>query len=122
MGPMGALLKGPWAWGSRSGFWAKVFLGGLGYQRQKIIDGHWNSVCFALPKNNAFPQNVWGVVASVPQASKKTRSQKTALASAELCKFRIVVGTRRNRSRIVRNRCVSVCGCRGFLGLGLAQL
>jgi hypothetical protein len=38
-------------------------------------------------------------------------------------KFRIVVETRRKRPRIVRNRCVPVCGYRaGHFGLGLAQL
>ncbi len=38
-------------------------------------------------------------------------------------KFRIVVETRRNRPKIVRNRCVPLCGYHaGYFGLGLASL
>ncbi len=48
-------------------------------------------------------------------------------ASTELAhsfyKNRIVIEAPRNRARIVRNRCVPVCGHRvGYFGLGLAQL
>ncbi len=46
--------------------------------------------------------------------------------SAELSRrlsFRIVVETRRNRPRVVRNRCVPVCAHRSkYVELGLAQL
>jgi hypothetical protein len=54
------------------------------------------------------------------------RIVQAAIISAELScslKVRLVVETRRNRPRIVRNRCVPVCGHRaGYSGLGLAQL
>ena len=47
----------------------------------------------------------------------------TRLSYLTVYKFRIVVETRRNRPRIVRTRCVTVCGYRaGYCGLGLAQL
>ncbi len=44
------------------------------------------------------------------------------LAISQFYKFRMDVETRRNRARIVRNRCVPVCGhCAGYFGLGLAS-
>ncbi len=42
------------------------------------------------------------------------------LSYLTVSKFRIVVEARRNRLRIVRNRCVPVCA--GYFGFGLAQL
>ncbi len=47
----------------------------------------------------------------------------TRLSYLTVQKFHIVVETRRNLARIVRNRCVPVCGQRaGYFGLCLAQL
>jgi hypothetical protein len=47
----------------------------------------------------------------------------TRLSYLSVYKFRIVIETRRNRPRIVRNRCVPVCGHRaGYFGLGFAEL
>ncbi len=69
--------------------------------------------------------------AGVPrQAEESTRRESLGIEntsnSVELSdslKFQIVVETLRNWARIVRNRCVPVCGHRaGQLGLGLALL
>ncbi len=70
-----------------------------------------------------------GVLRALPTQVLSQRSvghgrvSMTWLIYLTVCKFRIVVETRGNRARIVRNRCVPVCEYRaGYFGLGLAQL
>ncbi len=72
------------------------------------------------------PVNLYGFVASMvsgPLDSDAFGDDDSAHSSAELShsfKVRIIVETRRDRPRIVRNRCVPVCGYRaGYFGLGL---
>ncbi len=55
--------------------------------------------------------------------TRSSASSYIRLSYLTVNKFRIVVETRLNRLRIVRNRCVPVCGYRaGYFKLGLAQL
>ncbi len=58
-----------------------------------------------------------------PLVERSGAGERQQLSYLTVEKFRVVVETRRNRHRIVRNRGVSVCGYRaGSFGLGLAQL
>ena len=58
--------------------------------------------------------------------SHGTRSgwaSKPKSSMSQFVKCRIIVETRRNRAKIVRNRCAPVCGYRArYFGLGSAQL
>ncbi len=73
------------------------------------------------------PYEFIGLGAMVTTASKYVVSilclLSTRLSYLTVNKFRTVVETRRNRARIVRNRCVPVCGHRAvYFGLGFVPL